>query len=179
MQTKNISIGSENLKEIRALQSAAFPKAEQYPFPVLLLISLQKSVKYTAYYDGENFCGISLCAYTDEVVYVLYLAVCDNLRSSGYGTKILDMIKSEANGRTLCLCVEPLDETAENYEQRKRRYAFYFRNDFYDTGYLVKVGTESYAVLASGGSFSQEGCEEAISRLSFRIFHPELVKAHT
>jgi len=174
MQSRKVSIFSKYFKEIRALQKRAFPKEEQYPLPILLLLSLQKSVNYTAYYDAETLCGISYTAETDDMIYVLYLAVNDKLRSKGYGTKILDVIRSCRVNKTVCLNVESLDEMAENNEQRKKRYEFYYRNGFHDTEHFLEDKTGRYAILAAGGDFSADSYKEAIRRLWMNLYKPKI-----
>ena len=55
----------------------------------------------------------------DKYIYVLYLAVNDRIRSKGYGTKMLNWLKSDTD-KIIVLDAESIDPSAENAQQRER-----------------------------------------------------------
>lgn len=174
MQSKKIRFFSKDYSVCKALQRRAFPKEEQYPFWQLRLMTLKKGVRFSAFYDGVLFCGIAYTASTERVMYVLYLAVDDRLRSQGYGTKILDLLQAENPEKDIVLNVEPLDERAKNYEQRKKRLAFYGRNGFSDTGYRMTDVTGEYCILSNSERFSVSDYKKAISKIGMNRYKPEI-----
>ena len=118
----------QDFQEVKALKDRAFPKNEQIPMKLLLLWARRSCARFTAYYDGSAFCGMTYTVQNREAVFVLYLAVNDRMRSKGYGSAILRELKALNPGKTILLNVEPADEAADNFPQRLRRINFYKKN---------------------------------------------------
>ena len=131
----------------KLLYAAAFPKQERVPWWLLRLLSCRKGIDLTAWMDGEIFCGFTASVTVEGLHFVLFLAIEQNLRGKGYGSAILTAIKEEHG--TAALNVEPLMETAPNYEQRKKRFGFYKKNGFVDTGYHVWEVGGKFRVLST------------------------------
>ncbi len=84
-----------------------------------------------AYFDQEVFVGLTYAICTDNLVYLLFLAVEESKQSQGYGSQILAQVKKEAGVRPCVLTIEPMDEEdASNRTQRLKRLAFYERNGY-------------------------------------------------
>lgn len=130
------------------LMKTAFPRNEQFPLWVLRLLALREKVNFRAFYDGEQFCGVLYTAENNKYVFVLYLAVNDEIRSKGYGSQILQWLKS-VTSKIIVLNVEAIDPSAENSLQREKRIAFYRRNGITDTGYTFVDEKERYSILSS------------------------------
>ena len=165
---------NRDYSEINALKNRAFPKIEQIPGWLLLLLALRKSVNYRAFYDSERFCGLLYTAETDKMVFVLFLAVNDKLRSRGYGSAILEWLKEQAAGKTVCLNIEDPYTEAENREQRLKRLAFYVRNGFHETGWEHEDKKEGYLILSSKEPFLQEEYLETMKILGCGFYHAEI-----
>lgn len=178
MELQRVSLYGKDYKLYKALQQKAFPKEEQYPFWILRLMALRKGIDYLAHYDKNLFCGISYTSSTDNMMYILYLAVNDENRSKGYGTRILNKLKEIGAGREITLNVEPLDETADNYIQRVRRMEFYNRNGFHDTGYRLLDVTGEYAILSTAYEFSSKEYKKAISKIGMNLYKPKIIKVN-
>ena len=176
MYTKKVRIFAKDFGKQKALQKRAFPKNEQYPFWILRLMACRKGIDYFAHYDNDLFCGISYTSSTDKIMYVLYLAVNDEIRSKGYGTLILKHLKEMGGNREITLNIEPLYENADNYEQRIKRMKFYEKNGFRDTGYRLVDKTGEYAVLSTSDNFSIEDYKKAISKIGMNLYKPKIVK---
>ena len=176
MQTKKVSVFAKDFWKQKALQKRAFPKEEQYPFLVLQLMACRKGIDYFAHYDNNLFWGISYTSSTDKMMYVLYLAVNDEIRSKGYGTLILKHLKEMGGNREITLNIEPLDEAADNYEQRVKRMKFYEKNGFRDTGYRLADVTGEYAILSTADNFSMEDYKKAVSKIGMNVYKPKIVK---
>ena len=129
-----------DLSRVKGLLERAFPKNEQFPMFLLRLRAWSSYVHFLAYYDGDDFCGFTYTVENEDMVFVLYLAVNDEIRSKGYGTAILADLKARASGRGVALNIEPLDPHAVNSEQRERRLEFYRRNGFVSTDYNLIDG---------------------------------------
>ncbi len=157
MHQEKVKEGSRALEDARALCASAFPPEEQLPFEMLVTLATRSEVNFIAYYDHDTFCGITFSAATENLLYLGYLATCANLRSQGYGSRILQEIERSAEGKTIVLEIESLDLVeASNYAQRQRRKAFYERNGFRDSGLRELDGGTRYDVMIKGNDLSKE-----------------------
>ena len=79
----------------------------------------------------EVFIGFTYAICTDNLVYLLFLAVKESKQSQGYGSQILGQVREEAGERPCVLTIEPMDEEqVSNRSQRLKRLAFYERNGY-------------------------------------------------
>lgn len=136
---------------------------------LLLLLARRKGVNFEAYYDDDSFCGFSYVVENDDLVFILYLAVNDEIRSRGYGSRILEYVKAKAGERPIVLDIEPLDPNAENYEQRKRRLAFYEKNGYFNTGLILRESKEKYSILATVEDLDAKKLGELLRGFSFGL----------
>ena len=84
---------SREYKDVRRLMRTAFPRNEQIPMWLLRVLAFRKSVNFKVFYKNDRFCGVLYTAEDNKYIFVLYMAVNDQIRSKGYGTKILDWLK--------------------------------------------------------------------------------------
>ena len=70
---------SEN-QEIRNLYETAFPQNEQIPWDDLMRLIGQMSLDFTAYYDGEQFIGLTIVYPRKSFNWYWYFAVREDLR---------------------------------------------------------------------------------------------------
>ena len=105
----------------------------------------------------------------EELVFILYLAVNDKIRSKGYGSAILQCIKQRFSNKAIALNIEPLDPKSDNYAQRIKRFEFYLKNGFVDT---------HYQILATTTQFPIKEYKLTIKQLSFGLYSPQ-IKEHT
>ncbi|MBE6507711.1 MAG: GNAT family N-acetyltransferase [Methanocorpusculum parvum] len=158
----------------RSLYLQAFPREERFPFLFLKVLALRRSCLFVSYYADDCLVGISYAVEGPEMVFVLYLAVSANVRSRGYGSEILSSLK-DLYKKPLTLNIEPLDEDAANAEERKRRFSFYERNGFSNTGYLLQDSQMTYTVLSTAEDFSVEDYTKALLGLHpFGMKMPEI-----
>lgn len=93
---------------------------------------------------------------SDDLVFLLYLAVAPGRRNGEIGSDAVWLIKCSCEGRRLFLNIEPTDEPAENLAQRLRRTRFYERNGFEpQCTYRTPDGVR-YALLSWGGPVTPE-----------------------
>ena len=67
------------------------------------------------------------------MMYVLYLAVNDKIRSKGYGTLMLKHLNEMSGNKEITLNIESLDENADNYKQRVKRLSENNVSDYLQT----------------------------------------------
>ena len=156
-----VRFGSLGYRKAAKLLKTVFPKKERIPAFLLLIGTARKTIHFTAFYDGDTFVGLLYAIENETYYFILYLAVDPAAQSKGYGGRILDYAYGQAGQRSIILNAEPLDASADNAEQRKRRIAFYERHGFNMTGYGFTSDGVQYTVLSSDlASFDVKKCEK-------------------
>ena len=105
----------------------------------------------------------------------LVFAVAEDLRGKGYGSRILAQLRQTY--QTVVLNVELLDPAAENYPQRKRRFAFYQRNGFVDTCYHVWEVGGKFRVLSTDPQLDVKQYRKIFKKLSLGFWKVKLRRA--
>ena len=162
--------------EIKRLYHTAFPKEELLPWWIVRLLTVQKCVDLTGYYKEDTFAGFTFTATTEDILFVLFFAVEDHRRGDGLGSAILQYMKDRNPGKTIVLNVEPVDERAENNDQRIRRMAFYKKNGFYDTGYNIREVGGVFRVLATVPELDTAAYGKVFRKMSLGLWRPEMKK---
>ena len=163
------------LKKVRQLYHTAFPKEELIPWPLVRLNALRKDIDLTAFLDGDVFCGFTYSITCGDLYMPLFFAVEDTLRSKGYGSAILSLLK-ESYG-TVVLNIEPLVSDAPNLPQRQHRYGFYRHNGFLDTGYHVWEVGGMFRVLSTKAELDVPSYQKLFLKLTFGLWKVKLQKA--
>ena len=143
---------TRKLKDYRSvveLMLTAFPPEERIPIWLLNILSKKRNVNFNAWYDNKELCGITYTIESEKMIFLLYFAVNAQLRSKGYGSRIIEEIKKIAGKREIILNVEKPDEDAENNAQRVQRIAFYERNGFYQSGFDLCIEGTDYPVFST------------------------------
>lgn len=150
---RSIIEGTDDELEMMRLMETAFPPNEQATLEFLTTQAKRDEVSLLAYRDEKRFCGFAFMIEGTDLVYVLYLAVDETLRSKGYGARMLADIEQRFPGKTITLDIEPVEEPAPNVVQRKKRRGFYLRNGFIPTGWINCCGDDRFEVFAKGPDF--------------------------
>lgn len=153
----------------RELYLSSFPEAERIPFDDLLRMR-DPGHSFLWLEDEGSLLGIAYVVESDDLVFLLYLAVDPEWRGCGLGSDIIWMVKCRCNGRRLFLNIEPTDEEADNIAQRLRRLNFYHRNGFVEEGTYDVTGGMRYLLMSWGGTVTPEDAE--------RFFSAYMVPAH-
>ena len=134
------------------------------------LLALRKSIDFLAYYDKDDFCGITYSISDKDTTFLLYLVVNDKIRSRGYGSEILSCLKRIYPENTIIFNVEKPNTNADNNEQRIKRVILYLKNGFQLTDYELLDGDDVYSVLSSDKNISLENYKSIIKKLSFGTY---------
>lgn len=173
LEIKTVSSALPEIRQCVALYRRAFPLRERFPLWLLRLLARRNCADFLAFYDGGTLCAMAYLIYCRELTYVLYLAVDDSLRSKGYGSQVLSIIKEKYPAKTMALSIERADSSAPD-DQPARRLRFYQRNGFTDTGLLSVQGGESYQVLCCGGPFDPARYKALIHQFTFGLYADRL-----
>lgn len=152
MQIQKVKLGSSDVKEI---YFDSFPKNERMPFPMMVVMSKLWNTEFLAFYDDDKLCGFIYLAHNRKVVFVMFFAVDKKLRSKGYGSAILQEIQKRYADKKIIISIEPCDKSSPDFEIRTRRKAFYMRNGYKETGYMMKLNGVVQEIIITNGEFSK------------------------
>ena len=161
-------------RQAKQLYLEAFPKEERLPWWVLRLNSLRHGIDLTAFVEEGAMAGFTASVTTGRMHFLLFFAVPETSRGCGHGSAILTQLRQQHAAVTLN--VELLDPEAENYPQRQRRFRFYQRNGFFDTGYHVWEVGGKFRVLATQPELDVASYREIFRKLSFGVWNVKLKK---
>lgn len=150
--------------KLKELYKKSFPKDERLPLWILKIKAKKKNEFFYSIYDEEKFIGLTYLINTNNITYVLYLAIDTNNRGKGYGSIVLDKIKKESNQESIVLCIEEIDQNADNFEQRVKRKKFYEKNEFIETGFKNKEGKRYYEILTNGKKYEKQTYEKMMKK---------------
>jgi len=128
-----------------------FPQNEVKP--LINIKNMYEIGGYEAYawYEGENLRGYAYMCKNPAEKYVLldYLAILDDYRGMGYGSKILKELKNViSETEAIIIETEDLDKAAskQEKEERVRRDSFYTGNGIIKSGLTATVYEADYRV---------------------------------
>lgn len=148
--SSKIDKSQKDIKKIKELYKKSFPKIERIPFSFMLLFSKKKEVKFNAYYIENNFCGFCYYIMHKGMIFISYLAVSENMRSKGVGSKILGYIKQEEK-KSIVITLESLDIIdCDNRQEREKRFSFYIKNGYVLQNIKVRERGELMDVMSNG-----------------------------
>ena len=117
-------------KDVEPLFVSAFIEEERPPVNIFFS-SLEKDYhRLFALYDNEVFIGFYYLTFYKDICYIYFLAIKEEYRFKGYGSKILQHIKETYPDYVLLLCYEDIDPKYPDYENRCKREGFYLKNGF-------------------------------------------------
>lgn len=161
--------------QVKALYESAFPANERIPIKHLLDDKIKR--EFWAFFDKEDdandaapkFCGFSNSISHGDITNIVYFAVVPELRSRGYGSKILQAIRRQHPDTRIVVDIEVEEDSkdAEELERRNRRREFYTRNGFDASPVDYVWQGEHYRLLSAGGTVTEK---------EFRDFWKEILK---
>lgn len=178
LRSESIIKNPKEIEKIKELYHEAFPKSERMPMRFLLRKAKKDFVDFLAIYDDEVFIGFTYIITEGSLIYVLYLAIDESVRSKGYGSRVLAQIKEMYSNNRIILIIEVTDETAANYEQRVTRKNFYIRNGYQSSGLIYQDRWGLYEVMLNGDTVESEAFYHLLKKfqgsLLFRFFKPQI-----
>lgn len=171
---KNISYEEGNVDIVEKLIQSSFPPDEQESMEDLLKMAAKPMVNFMACYNDEEFCGMIYVVESSGTLFVLYLAVPDELRSKGYGAAIITAVRERFDNKDVVLHVEQPDKTKDNYEQRIRRIRFYEKLGFKDTGYRIDSEETVFYLMSTAKEYNVDTYMELMREYSGGTYVPKV-----
>ena len=117
-------------KDVEPLFVSAFP-IEERPDAKHYFASFDNPInKLFAFYEEGVFVGFTSVVEYKDICYIFFLAVKEEFRNQGYGSRILSEIKKMYQNYVLLLCYEEVDEKYKDNAKRIKRAGFYAKNGF-------------------------------------------------
>ncbi|MCG7547435.1 GNAT family N-acetyltransferase [Pseudoalteromonas sp. Of7M-16] len=169
-----------NYAKVIDLFFEAFPKVQRLPSWVVKYRLRNGKAGFYSLYDQDIWVGFIYVKAYKNIIFVKFFAISEQRRSDGYGSKVMDSMKDEYSGQRVILNIEELDNSADNFQQRIKRKAFYEKNGFTSTGYIVKEPAERQEMLIRGGTICKEEIEAMykhfLGNLLYVILKPEILE---
>lgn len=147
---KRINFFSKDYKKISRLYRTAFPADERAPMLLLAIKSRDENVDFWGIYANGKWVGLAYVISAGTASYLFYLALSENMRGKGIGSKALQAVLMQYEGQRVFLALEQLDESAENSEERIRRRSFYLKNGFKPLPLTIREASVTYDVMGTG-----------------------------
>ena len=171
---------NKDRRKIWNLYIRAFPFEERCPFPIIRRKAKEGKGEFFGIYDNDVFVGLIYNIVYKDLVYIYYLAITEELRNKGYGTKILTDVKKMYEGKRIILMAETLDPNADNYIQRVNRSKFYSKNGFEYQGYTIMEWGVVYDMLGAIPTTSKkEEFKEIIKYYFGEFFYDNIYIRHS
>ena len=152
MELREIGLKDENLADIKSLYLKAFPNNERKSFKLILeKVSLGQMKIYGAFDNG--FVGEAIMILDDDLALLDYLAIAENVRSKGYGSKILKELLKIYQKERLFLEIE---STVDQNPLKLKRKNFYLKNGFKVLDFEVMLFGVRMELLSDGSIISYE-----------------------
>lgn len=163
MERLQIYRNYKDLKEIERLYNNSFPKNERIDFERLLRM-LDDDRRMYVYLEDEKIISMAYFFIFEDIAYLGYICVEEELRNKGYGTVILNKIKEEYQGYRIGIDIEEVKQNSTNIEERVRRRDFYIRNGFVSTDIFYNFFFVDYEILSCGGLIRKEEWQDLVRK---------------
>lgn len=137
------------MPKLKALYREAFPANERAPFWLLRKRAEQGLADFWCLQEQGAWVGLAYVIRNEELAYLFFFALDKACRNQGLGTQAMKELQAVYSGRCFFLALEPLDERADNYDQRLRRHDFYVRCGLQDLPFRLKEAVMIYAVMGT------------------------------
>ncbi|MBR4687859.1 MAG: GNAT family N-acetyltransferase [Bacteroidales bacterium] len=165
----------EGFEQVVALQSTVFPPEESYSINQILELCTLETVLYKSFWNRNRLCGLLFFNVGRTMVYLFYLAVCEDQRSKGLGTSLLCWLKERYPDKSIVANIEPVGFNAANEAQREMRYAFYRRNGFRRLSWRMCDSIRLYDIISASDFFDSRQYMEMILELGFGANEPRII----
>lgn len=178
MNFKKLERNSADVPLLEKLNNQAFPENERIDIDDIFSFSESDGREVIGIYTDNEFSGFIVTMKFRKCVYICYLAICSEKRSKGIGGRSLKMLKEYYPDCQIVVDFEAPDEHSSNNAQRIRRRNFYYRNDFYETGYYQFYMETEFEIACNKPNFDKAEFERLIAEIHSKVpdFNPHLYR---
>lgn len=172
LKTEYIKRDSCFWTQIEALAKEAFPLEEYLAPATLIKMAQADDFDFISLSDAGAFVGFMAVQTYGDLAYLFFLAIDPSCRSKGYGSRAVETLRSLYPDKKQVVDFEILDETANNYKQRKKRKEFYLRNGYKETGLFLSYLGVDYEVMCMNDDFDSDEFKEMMKSIRVEGFSP-------
>lgn len=158
--------------KVNILAKEAFPSEEYLAPSELVKMARSDNFDFLALLDGEAFVGFMVVMLYEDMAYLFFLAIDENSRGKGYGSRAIETLKSEYPDMTHTVDFEMLDDAAPNKQQREKRRSFYLRNGYHETGLFLSYLGVDYEVFCMDEHFDIDTFKAMMKTIQVDGFNP-------
>lgn len=147
---KRINLFSPDYPKISRLYKTAFPADERAPMPVLTFKSGRENVDFWGLYANDEWIGLAYAITENDLTYLFYLALSEDVRGKGLGSKSLQALMKHYSDNRFYIALEQLDPAADNIGERIRRRQFYLKNGLKPINRTIREASVVYDVMSTG-----------------------------
>lgn len=173
LNTEHVTEKSIFWNEINRLAKEAFPPEEYLAPTELVKMSQADNFDFLLLKDQEQFVGFMVVQTYKNMAYLFFLAIDEKSRGKGYGSRAIETLKEEYPNKVHTVDFEMLDQTASNYEQRKKRRNFYLRNGYQETGLFLSYLGVDYEVFCMSDNFDIDTFKAMMKTIQVQGFDPK------
>lgn len=173
LKIKKVKLSNKKVKQIYL---DSFPKEERMPFFMMVLLTKITPTEFLAFYDNNKLCGFTYLSIIKNITFIMFLAVDKNLRSKGYGSKILEEVQKRYPNHKIIISIERCDVDASNINDRIRRKKFYLKNGYIDTGYFIELSKIEQELIIKNGTFDKDELYNFFVKYSNGAMKPRIWK---
>ncbi len=154
---KIMKFNNKYYKQVNEIYKSSFPKKERY-LSFNKLISYQKNGCAQIYclIDNKIVYGFIYSIKYKDMIFILYLAISNKERSNGNGSYLLKWYLNQYYDKSIYLNIDEINESAIDYNIRKKRLEFYEKNGLYLTDYLSCEENAVFNILTNKKEFDIE-----------------------
>lgn len=158
--------------QVNTLAKEAFPPEEYLAPSELVKMAQSDNFDFLALLDDDTFVGFMVVMLYENLAYLFFLAINENSRGKGYGSRAIETLRAEYPDKTQTVDFEMLDDTAPNKEQREKRRSFYLRNGYRETGLFLSYLGVDYEVFCMGSAFDIDTFKAMMKTIQVEGFDP-------
>lgn len=147
MKLKFKKVDASDLVKCKRLFYQAFAKT--LPHWYLKLKAKKNFIDYLAIYHDDTYVGFIYLIHQKQLTHVLFFAIDPSHRGKGYGSFALDLLRKTYKKQSIILNIQAIED-APNKEERILRKAFYLKNAYVETKYMVSEFGDNYEMLSDG-----------------------------
>lgn len=174
LSVKKVHCIGKEATEIKKIYTDAFLKSERMPYWLMIAMANLWHTDLLAFYDGSKPIGMIYLGKTRKLIFIMFFAVDQELRSNGYGSKILKKISEMYPNKKIIISIERCDVDSDDLEIRKRRRNFYLRNGYQPTGYMVRLAGIEQEIIIANGEFDKKEFRNFFIMYSNGTMYPKI-----
>lgn len=172
LKTEIICENYRFIDKVEYLAKEAFPIDEYLPPSILIQMSKNDNFKFLAIIEDNRFIGFTAIFFYQNYSYLFFLAIMPEERFKGYGSKIIEMLKSKYLNYIHVVDFEKVDINCNNYIQRQKRRNFYLKNGYKKTGLFITYLNVDYEVFTTSDEFDINIFKKLMSNINIPGFDP-------